>query len=159
MRVTTPYKTGRLGPDPCEEPMASWSKEDPQDSIFENNPFIDGFFEWMDSPEGEQYTEISQTIWALMKGVQLDARTRKVIWPDAERLDLEQSIQRIQKLHPDFPREAIEESLINWIEMDYAPETYSEAQLDELDRLTQRWIADYERKAKNSKKRTRTRYS
>jgi len=128
--------------------MASWSKEDPQDSIFENNPFIDGLFEWMDSPEGGQYMETSETLWTLMEGVQLDARQRKVIWPDAERLDLAQSIQRIMTLHPDFPREGIEEALINWIEMEYAPESYSQSQLDELDRLTERWITDHRRRAK-----------
>jgi len=132
--------------------MASWSKDDPQDSVFENNPFVDGLFEWMDSPEGGQYMEISETLWTLMEGVHLDARQRKVTWPDAERLDLAQSVQRIQKLHPDFPREGIEVALINWIEMEYAPESYSESQLDELDRLTERWIADHHRKAKTSKK-------
>jgi hypothetical protein len=35
--------------------------------------------------------------------VELDAKQRQLIWPDAERLDLVQSIQRIQKLYPDFP--------------------------------------------------------
>ena len=150
---------GHVGPDTFEEPMPRWSKQEPQDSIFENNPFIDGFFEWMDSPEGGQYMEISEALWTLMEGVHLDAPQRKVIWPDAEKLDIEQSVQRIQKLFPDFPREGIEEALINWIEMEYAPESYSEAQLDKLDRLTERWIADHRRKAKTSKKRTRTRYS
>ena len=76
-----------------------------------------------------------------------------------KRLDLDQSVQRIQKLHPDFPRDDVEESIINWIEMGYDPENYSEKQLDELDKLTERWIADHLRKAKSSKKRTRTRYS
>jgi hypothetical protein len=42
--------------------------------------------------------------------------------------------------------------LINWIEMEYAPDDYSESQLDELDRLTERWISDYLRKTKTSKK-------
>lgn len=134
-------------------------KQDPQDGIFTNNPFIDEFFEWMDSPEGGQYMEISNVIWTLLEDVQLDARKREVIWPGAQRLDFEQSVQRIQKLHPDFPREGIEESLINWIEMEYVPESYSEAQLDELDKLTERWIADHLRKAKASKNRKRTRYS
>ena len=133
--------------------MGRQRKEHQQDSIFTNNPFIDEFFEWMDSPEGGQYMEISNVIWTLLEDVQLDARQRKVIWPGAQRLDLEQSVQRIQKLHPDFPREGIEESLINWIDMGYAPENYSEAQLDELDRLTEWWIADYLRKARTSKKR------
>jgi len=103
--------------------------------------------------------EISDVLSTLLENVKLDARQRKVIWPDAERLDLDHSIERIRKLHPDFPSEGIEEALINWIEMEYAPESYSESQLDELDRLTDRWIADYLRKARTSKKRKRTRYS
>ena len=37
-------------------------------------------------------------------------------------------------------------------DMDYAPEHYSQAQLDELDRLTARWISDHARRAKTSKK-------
>jgi hypothetical protein len=41
-------------------------------------------------------------------------------------------------------RDWIEEYLIDWIDMDYAPEHYSEAQLDEL---TARWIADHMRRA------------
>ena len=139
--------------------MGRQRKQHEQDSIFANNPFIDGLFEWMDSPEGAQYMEISDVLSTLLENVQLDARQRKVIWPDAERLDLEQSIGRIRKLYPDFPSEGIEEALINWIEMEYAPESYSESQLDELDRLTDRWIADYLRKARTSKKRKRTRYS
>jgi hypothetical protein len=46
--------------------------------------------------------------------------------------------------------------LLDWIEMDYAPEHYSKAQLDELDRLTARWIADH---AKTTKSQRRTRHS
>ena len=49
--------------------------------------------------------------------------------------------------------------MIYWIDMDYAPEHYSEAQLDELDKLTARWIADHKRRAKASKKHERTRHS
>jgi hypothetical protein len=152
-------ETGLVGPDPIEDLMGRQRKQHEQDSILANNPFIDGLFEWMDSPEGAQYMEISDVLSTLLEDVQLDARQRKVIWPDAERLDLDHSIERIQKLHPDFPRDGIEEALINWIEMEYAPESYSESQLDKLDRLTEQWIADYLRKAKTSKKRKRTRYS
>jgi hypothetical protein len=43
--------------------------------------------------------------------------------------------------------------------MDYAPEHYSTAQLEELDRLTERWVADHLRKAKTAKKAKRTRHS
>ncbi len=142
------------------DPMGKPRKEHPEEeSIFANNPFIEGFFEWMDSPEGEKHLEIYDVLSKLLEDVHLDARERKVIWPDAERLDIEQSVQRIQKLYRDFPRDEIEEFMIDWIDMGYEPENYSPAQFDELDRLTERWVADHLRKAKTSKKRERTRYS
>jgi hypothetical protein len=139
--------------------MGKPRKEQPQESIFASNPFADGFLEWMDSPDGQQYNAISGVLWNLMEGVHLDAQRRQLIWQDSKRLDLDQSVQHIQKLHPDFPRDDVEEFLINWIDMGYDPENYSEKQLDELDKLTERWIEDHLRKAKSSKKRTRTRYS
>jgi hypothetical protein len=43
--------------------------------------------------------------------------------------------------------------------MGYDPENYSQAQLDELDSLTERWVADHLQKAKASKKHKRTRHS
>jgi hypothetical protein len=65
-----------------------------------------------------------------------------------QRLDLDQSVQRIQKLHSDFPRDEVEEFLLDWIDVGYDPENYSQAQLDELDELTEQWVADHLRKAK-----------
>jgi hypothetical protein len=113
----------------------------------------------MGSREGQQCIEVRDVLWDLLEDVQLDAKQRQLIWPDAERLDLEQSIQRIQKLYPDLPRDEVEEFVLNWIDMGYDPENYSQAQLDELDSLTERWVADHLRKAKASKKRKRTRHS
>ena len=102
--------------------MGKQRKEHPQDSIFANNPFLDGLFDWMDSPEGEQCIAVRDVLWDLLEDVQLDAKQRKLIWPDAEPLDLEQSIQRIQKEYPDFPRDEVEEFLLDWIDMGYDPE-------------------------------------
>jgi hypothetical protein len=124
-----------------------------------NQPFIDELSDWMDSPVGGQWIEMSNALSDLLDDVQLDAKQRKFIWPDAERLDLEQSGQRIHKQYPNFPRDKIEEFLIDWIEMDYAPENYSQAQLDELDRLTEKWVSDHMRRPKKSKKEKRTRHS
>ncbi len=62
-------------------------------------------------------------------------------------------------INPSRASTRIEEYLIDWIEMDYAPEHYSTAQLEELDRLTERWVADHLRKAKTAKKAKRTRHS
>ena len=139
--------------------MGKQRKEHPQDSIFANNPFLDGLFDWMDSPEGQQCIAVRDVLWDLLEDVHLDAKQRTLIWPDAEPLDLEQSIQRIQKEYPDFPRDEVEEFLLDWIDMGYDPENYSQAQLDELDSLTERWVADHLRKKKASKKQKRTRHS
>ena len=133
--------------------MGKQRREQPQDSIFANNPFLDGLFEWMDSPEGQQSIEVRDVLWNLLEDVQLDAKQRKLIWPDAERLDLEQSIERVLKKYPDFPRNEVEEFLLDWIDMGY------QAQLDELDSLSEQWVADHLRKAKASKKHKRTRHS
>lgn len=139
--------------------MGKQRKQHLHDSMFANNPFLDGLLDWMGSPEGQQCIAVRDVLWDLVEHVQLDAKQRKLIWPDAEPLDLEQSIQRIQQEYPDFPRSEIEEFLLNWIDMGYDPQNYSQAQLDELDTLTERWVADHLRKAKVSKKQKRTRHS
>ena len=149
----------RDGPDRVEDLMSKQRREQSQDSIFVDNPFVDGFLEWMGSREGRQCIEVRDVLWDLPEDLELDAKQRQLIWPDAERLDLVQSIQRIQKLYPDFPGHEIEEVLLNWIDMGYDPENYSQAQLNELDSLTERWVADHLRNANASKTRKRTRHS
>ena len=160
------HETGLDGPDLLEDIMGKPRKEQPEaESIFANNPFIEGLFEWMDSPEGQQSIAVRDVLWDLLEGVQVDAKQRQLIWPGAkrtarkERLDLDQSVQRIQKMCLKFPGGEIEEFLLDWIDMGYDPENYSQAQLDELDKLTERWVADHRRKAKPSKKHKRTRHS
>jgi hypothetical protein len=130
-----------------------------QDNIFAGNPFLDDLLAWRHSPEGDQFAGFSDALCDVMENVQLDARKRQFIWPDGERLDLDQSVARIHQQYPDWRHDWIEEYLIDWIEMDYAPEHYSTAQLEELDRLTERWVADHLRKTKTAKKAKRTRHS
>jgi hypothetical protein len=139
--------------------MSKQRKKLSENSIFANNPFLEDLLEWRDSPEGKQSMAVSDALWILLEDVQLDAKQRKFIWPDAERLDLEHSVQRIQKQYPDFARDRIEEFLINWIEGGYAPENYDQAQLDELDRLAAQWVADHMRPSKATKKGKRTPHS
>jgi len=113
---------------------------------FEDNPFVDGLLDYMGSPEGQLSIEVSDTLWALMENVQLDARRRELIWSDGDpqRLSLEQSMERIQNAYPHFPPERIKTFLISWLG-NYAPEGYSPEQLDELDQLTEPWIDELER--------------
>ena len=53
-RATAPAQAGLDGPDPFEDLMGKPRKQHPDaESIFTDNPFIEGIFAWMDSPEGE----------------------------------------------------------------------------------------------------------
>lgn len=115
---------------------------------FEDNPFLDGLLDWMDSPEGELSSEVSDAVWILLEKADVDAESRTILWDDGKRLSITESVQRIHAVHPDFPLDLIETHLIGWLEMEFAPPTYSQEQLDELDRLTEKWIEDHEQHAK-----------
>ena len=112
-------------------------------SVWENNPFIDGLFEYMDSPRGQLSDEVREVVWQLLEKVDADATHRTLIWEDERRLSIEESVQRIHGDYPEYPVELIEASLISWLEMEFAPETYSQEQLDELDRLTEKGVNDH----------------
>ena len=112
-------------------------------SVFENNPFIDGLFEWMDSPRGKLSDEVREAVWQGLEKVDVGATHRKLIWEDGRRLSIDESVQRIHGDYPDFSVELIETHLIAWLEMEFAPKTYSKEQLDELDQLTEKWVNDY----------------
>jgi hypothetical protein len=96
------------------------------------------FWSWSDSPEGELWFEMSDTLEVLLKDVGLDAKERKFLWPDG-RLDLDQSVRRINQHYPDFPEQKIKEFLIHWIQALYVPEGYSESQMNKFERLTAQW--------------------
>ena len=100
------------------------------------------FWSWPDSPEGELWFEMSDTLEVLLKDVGLDAKERKFVWPDAGRLDLDKSVRRINKQYPEFPKDQITEFLVFWIRSLYVPEGCSDSQMEELERLTERWVAD-----------------
>lgn len=126
---------------------------------FEDNPFLDDFAGWRGSPEGGLSSEVLDAVWMLLEKVDVDAKNRKIIWEDRKGLSITESVQRIHAECPDFPLELIETHLIGWLQMEFAPPTYSQEQLDELDRLTEKWIDDHERHAEAGRKRGRTRHS
>jgi hypothetical protein len=113
---------------------------------FEDNPVIDGFVEWMDAPEGQQSIKASDLVFAALAHAGVDARQRKIVWADGERLSIGQSAARIHAGHPGMPRELIETHVVGWLES-CVPEAYSERQLEELDRLIEPWLDEYERRS------------
>jgi len=124
----------------------------------ENNPFVDDFLEWMGSPEGQSDIEALDVVWLLLERTDIDAKKRKIIWEDGKRLSITESVQRIQKEYPDIAPDLIEEKIVFWLET-FSPETYSQEQFDELDRLTDQWIDDHERQAERRQKSAKTRDS
>ena len=104
------------------------------------NPFVEGFLDWMESPAGEQSTDVMDAVFGLLEEVDVDAKARQLIWPDGQRLSIDESVQRIHAEHSQFPAERIEDRVISWLEMGYVPQGYSEQQLDQLEDLTERWI-------------------
>jgi hypothetical protein len=120
-------------------------------SVFEDNPVTDGFLEWMDTPEGQHSIEASDLVFGALEHAGVDARQRKIVWADGQRLSIEQSAERIHAGHPGVPRSLIETHVLGWLES-CAPESYSEDQLDELDRLIEPWLDDYERTSRAARK-------
>ena len=90
-------------------------------------------------------------MFATLENASVDAKRRKIIWADGERLSIEQSAERIHAEHPHRPRELIEISLCSWFEP-CVPESGSERQINELDGLFGPWIRDRERKSRAAKK-------
>jgi hypothetical protein len=127
--------------------MGKKHKRPEEQTIFDENPFLDGFFEWMDSPEGRRAMEVLDNLLDLMEDVQVDPKQRKFVWPDAGPLNLQPSIAQIRKEYPDFSVEEIEDHLLWWIESGYGPDNCSRKQLDEFERLSLQWVADHRRRA------------
>jgi hypothetical protein len=61
----------------------------------EDSPFIEGFLEWMDAPEGQQSIEALDQVFDALEHAGVDARHRKIVWADGKRLSIEQSVERI----------------------------------------------------------------
>lgn len=109
------------------------------------NPFLDGFTEWMDSPEGQLTDEARETVWPRLDTAQIDAQRGTIGWPGAPPLDIEQAVHHIHENHPHLSTALIEDSLISWLEMEYAPQNYSPKQLDTLEQHIDRWIKKHRR--------------
>jgi len=129
------------------------------DEIEEDTSLIGDVLAYMNSPEGELFLEVGEDVSTILDNTDVDAKRRQIIWDDGERLSISASAQRIGVEYPDYPLDIIEKNVIIWLESEFAPESYTPEQLDELDRLTEAWIRDHKRQAKKAEKGSRTRHS
>lgn len=124
-----------------------------------DNSLVEDFFGSMDSPEDALSDAVMNTVWTTLEKADVDARKRKIVWQDRQRLSITESVERIHADYPDFPIALIDTHLTAWLEMEFVPPNCSQKQLDELDQLTERWIDAHERQVEAALKRARTRHS
>ena len=119
----------------------------------------DGLMEQRDSDPGAMLAdkgydsdaiEALALVFGALEHAGVDARQRTIVWADGKRLSIEHSTDRIHAGHPGVPRHLIETHVQGWLE-NCAPESYSERQLEELDRLIGPWLDDYERTSRAAK--------
>jgi len=128
--------------------MGTWRTKSPFE---DDDPFIDGFLEWMGAPAGQQSIEALDVVFDALAHAGVDARRRKIVWADGKHLSIAQSAERIHAEHPDVACELIETHVVGWLES-CVPEACSERQLEELDRLIEPWLDDYERASRAARK-------
>ena len=125
----------------------------------EDNPLVEEFFSAMESPDDALFDIVTHTVWTILDKADVDAKKRKIVWPDGQRLSIPESVERIHADYPDVPIALIDTHLTAWLEMGFVPPNCSQQQLDELDQLTEKWIDAHERQVEAALKRAKTRHS
>ena len=104
----------------------------------ENNPLVEDSIGWMDSPEDDLSDKVMDCVWTLLETANLNASKRKRVWADGKKLSINQCVKRIHADHPGFALALIETHLIGWLSQVLVSPTYSEQQMAELNRLTEK---------------------
>ncbi len=87
----------------------------------------------------------------MLDATQIDAQGQQIIWPDATRLNIQQTVQRLNESYPHLGEALIEDKVITWLEMEYSPEDYSPKQMQQLERQIDRWIKSHRRQSRRGK--------
>jgi len=104
--------------------------------------FFAGFFQWLDTQEGQISMEATDDVAAALEAADLDIHQRRIIWPDGKRLTIDQSAKRIHK-YTGTDLEAIKSHLIGWLEMGFVPKGLDETQMQGFETQIDAWIEDY----------------
>ena len=105
---------------------------------------LDDIFDDLDSEEIQLAFEAQDVVEELMIKAEVNAKAREIIWEDGQILSLRDSIERLAGQCPQYPFDMLERQFIVWLEH-FPPESYSQAQLDEYEALSDRWLDDYAR--------------
>jgi hypothetical protein len=73
----------------------------------------------------------------------VDARQRRIVWPDGARLSIEDTARRIH-LESGAPLAMVQSHVVGWLEMTYEPEGLDKEQMEEFERLIEECITPYD---------------
>ncbi len=109
-----------------------------------DSELLDDIFDDLDSEEVQLAFEVQDVVQELLIKADVNAKAREIIWGDSQILSLRESIERLGRECPHYPFQMLERQFIVWLEH-FPPESYSQAQLDEYEALSDRWLDDYAR--------------
>ena len=116
-----------------------WSVQVTED--FESE-LLGDIFDDLDSEEIQLGFEVQDVLQELLIKAEVNAKAREIIWEEGQILSLRDSIERLAREFPQYPFEVLERQFTVWLEH-FPPESYSQAQLDEYEALSDRWLDDY----------------
>jgi hypothetical protein len=73
----------------------------------------------------------------------VDARERKIVWPDGARLSIEDTARRVHSASG-APLDKVQSHVVGWLQMTYEPEGLDEEQMEEFERLIEQWTTPYD---------------
>ena len=101
-------------------------------------------WEDLESEEVQLAFEVQGFLAELLDEADINAKTREIVWEDGQVLSLRSSIQRLAREYPQYPFEVLERQFILWLEH-FPLESYSQAQWDEYEVLSEQWLDEYAR--------------
>ncbi len=73
----------------------------------------------------------------------VDARQRRIVWPDGTRLPIEDTARKISS-ESGSPLDRVQSHVVGWLEVIYEPEGLDEDQMEEFEQLIELWTTPYD---------------
>jgi len=97
----------------------------------------------------EFFLNISESEQALfdvldaLKQASVDARERRIVWPDGTWLSIEDTARKIHS-ESGSPLDMVLSHVVGWLELVYEPADLDEGQMEHFERLIELWITPYD---------------
>ena len=91
----------------------------------------------------QQSEQVLLNVLDALEHASVDPQARQIVWADASRLSVEETVQRIHA-QSGMPLDGIESHVIGWLEMIYEPPGLNDHQMEEFERLIEQWITPYD---------------